>query len=173
MHIQPTPYTYSVTPSNIIQLMHPPLSTTSNNNTIRLSQEHRTRLYQVINELNDEQLRVFLTNHLQSISNSALNNQFQHYSRTQLIQQSYILIDNHYSIDLEQTLYGIRQKRFTSDYQPQQIYRAQQTYPQSYNPQQYYYPQQPIQQPNYLFPTPSSNVSPQLRSSNFLNEKVY
>jgi len=176
MYIQPTTYTQS---PNIVQTMHPPLSTTttSNNNTIRLSQEHRTRLYQIINELNDEQLRLFLTNHLQSISNTTLNNQFQHHSRTQLIQQAYILIDNNYSVDLEQTLYGIRQKRFTSDYQqPQQIYRSQQqqqqqqqqNYNTSYNQQSYYYNPQPvqynIQSNNYRYPS-TSNVSQQFRQS--------
>ncbi len=170
MYIQPTTYTQS---PNIVQTMHPPLSsttTTSNNNTIRLSQEHRTRLYQIINELNDEQLRLFLTNHLQSISNTTLNNQFQHHSRTQLIQQAYILIDNNYSVDLEQTLYGIRQKRFTSDYQ--QIYRSQQQQQQNFNPsynqQSYYYTPQPvqynIQSNNYRFPS-TSNVSQQFRQS--------
>jgi hypothetical protein len=173
MHIQPSPHTFSIASSNVIQLMHPPLATTSNNNTIRLSQEHRTRLYQIVNELNDDQLRLFLTNHLQSISNTALNNQFQHYSRTQLIQQSYILIDSYYSTDLEQSLYAMRQKRFPTDYQQQQIYRPQQqqqNYATSYNQQPYYYTQQTIPcniQPTYRFPAPPSNVSQQLRSSKF------
>jgi hypothetical protein len=180
MHIQPSPYTLSVTPSNIVQVMHPPVLTASNNNTIRLSQEHRTRLYQIINELNDDQLRLFLTNHLQSISNTTLNNQFQHYSRTQLIQQSYILIDNYYSVDLEQTLYVMRQKRFPSDYQQtyrpqqQQQQQQQQNYPTSYNPQSYYYTQQAVQyniQPNYRFPPPS-NVSQQLRQSKLFYFKL-
>jgi len=177
MYIQPTPYTQSL---NIVQTMHPPL-TTSNNNTIRLSQEHRTRLYQIINELTDDQIRLFLTNHLQSISNTTLNNQFQHHSRTQLIQQAYILIDNNYSIDLEQTLYAIRQKRFTSDYQQQQqqqqqqqIYRSQQqqqqqqqNYTTPYNQQTYYYTPQTVPynlQSNYRYPS-TSNVSQQYRQS--------
>ncbi|UJR25614.1 hypothetical protein I4U23_006966 [Adineta vaga] len=161
---------------NSVQTMHSSMLTTSNNNTIRLSQEHRTRLYQIINELNDDQLRSFLTNHLQSITTTLLNNQFQHYSRTQLIQQSYILIDNYYSVDLEQTLYAMRQKRFPNEYR--QTYRAtppppltqqQQNYTASYNQQQqqqpYYYTQQPMQynvQPNYRF-HPPTNVSQPLR----------
>ncbi|CAF4935580.1 unnamed protein product, partial [Rotaria socialis] len=77
----------------------------------------------IVNELTDDQLRLFLTNHIQSISNTPLSNQFQHYLRTQLLQQTYILIDNYYSVDLEQTLYGLRQKRFQSEYQQQQMYR--------------------------------------------------
>jgi hypothetical protein len=174
MYIQPTPYTHSIQSSNIVQTMHPPLSTTTS--TIRLSQEHRTRLYQIINELNDEQLRLFLTNHLQSISNTTLNNQFQHHSRTQLIQQAYILIDNNYSVDLEQTLYAMRQKRFPTDYQQQQqqIYQSQQqqqqqNYSTSYNQQPYYYTPQAVQynvQSNYRFPSPS-NVSQQFRQSKY------
>jgi hypothetical protein len=175
MYIHPSLQALSLTSSNLVQRMHPPLSTTtSSNNTIHLSQEHRTRLYQIINELTDDQLRLFLTNHLKSISNTTLNNQFQHYSRTQLVQQSYILIDSYYSIDLEQTLYTMRQKRFPADYQQQQqqqqqqIYRApQQNYPTSYNQQPYYYAQQTVPynaQPNYRFPPPS-NASQQLRQS--------
>lgn len=171
-------YTSYTQPPNIIQTMHPPLTSTttiSNNNTIRLSQEHRTRLYQIINELNDDELRLFLTNHLQSISNTTLNNQFQHHSRTQLIQQAYILIDNSYSVDLEQTLYAIRQKRLTPDYQ-QQIYRSQQqNYNTPYNPQQQQQQQQPQSyyytqtvpynvQPNYRYPSASNN-SQQFRQS--------
>lgn len=167
--------------SNFVQTMHPPPSSSSsttmisNNNTIRLSHEHRTRLYQIINELTDEQIRLFLTNHLQSISNTTLNNQFQHHSRTQLIQQACILVDSNYSVDLEQTLYAIRQKRLQPDYQ-QQIHRSQQQ--QNYNPlfnqqqqqqqqQSYYYTPQPVSynvQPNYRYPT-TSNVSQQYRQS--------
>jgi hypothetical protein len=180
MYTQTNPYTYSIQSSNTAQTMHPPLSSStttaaSNNNTIRLSQEHRTRLYLVISELTDDQLRLFLTNHLQSISNQTLTNQFQHHSRTQLIQQAYILIDNNYSVDLEQTIYALRQKRFTLDYQQQQqqqqIYRPQQQqqqhYNTSFNQQPYYYTPQAAQynvQTNYRFPTPT-NVSSQYRQS--------
>ncbi len=171
MYIQSSPYANSIQSSNIIQTMHPPLTTTSNNNTIRLSQEHRTRLYQIVNELTDDELRLFMTNHLQSISNTTLNNQFQHHSRTQLIQQAYILIDNNYSVDLEQTLYTMRQKRFPSNYPQQQIYGAQQQQQQNYNTpynqQAYYYNPQAAQynmQSNYRFPS-STNVSQQYRQS--------
>ena len=178
--------TYSIRTSDSIREMHPPSTTTtaaaSNSNTIRLSQEHRARLYLVISELTDDQLRLFLTNHLQTISNAILPNQFQHYSRTQLIQQAYILIDSHYSVDLEQTLYSMRQKRFSHDYplitqqqqqqqqQQPQVYRSQQNYNTSFNQQAYYYNPQATQhnvQNNYRFPQ-APNVSQQYRQSNFI-----
>lgn len=178
MYTHSSPYTYSIQSTNTVQTMHPPVAssstTTSNNNIIRLSQDHRTRLYSIINELTDDQLRSFLTNHLQSISNTTLTNQFQHHSRTQLIQQAYILIDNNYSVDLEQALYTMRQKRYSSDYQqqqqmyqPQQQQQQQQIYGTSYNQQPYYYTPQTGQynvQSNYRFPAPS-NVSQQFRQS--------
>lgn len=168
-------HTYSIQTSRSTEQMHPPsiTSTTaasSNSNTIRLSQEHRARLYLVISELNDDQLRLFLSNHFQTISNAILPNQFQHYSRTQLIQQAYILIDSHYSVDLEQTLYSMRQKRFTHDYpqitqQQSQAYRSQQNYNPSFNQQAYYYNPQAAQN-NYRYPQ-ASNVNQQYRQSNF------
>jgi hypothetical protein len=159
--------------------MHPPLSTTiSNNNTIRLSQEHRARLYQILNELNDDQLRLFLTNHLQSISNTSLNNQFQHHSRTQLLQQSYILIDNNYSVDMEQALYGMRQKQYSTNYQQEHLYRTQQqNYNTGYNQQAYYFTPQTTQyngQPNYRYSAPStssSNIAQQFRQSNGIEDR--
>ena len=183
MYIQSSSYTYSGQSTNSSQTMHSSaaLSSTSNNNTIRLSQEHRSRLYTIVNELSDDQLRAFLTNHLQSISNTTLINQFQHHSRTQLVQQAYILIDNNYSVDLEQTLYAMRQKRFPSDYQPQQqrIYQPQQqqqqqSYGTSFNQQSYYYNPQTGQyniQANYRFPT-SSNVSQQYRQSKLCDKNL-
>ena len=157
-------------------------TTTTSNNTIRLSQEHRARLYLIISELSDEQLRLFLTNHLQTISNTRLPNQFQHYSRTQLIQQAYILIDSHYSVDLEHTLYAMRSKRFSYDYpmvtqqqQQPQVYQPQQNYNTSFNQQTYYYNPQAGQhnvQNTYRLPA-ASNTPQQYRQSNMsLRTKV-
>jgi hypothetical protein len=151
--------------------MQPPVANNSSNtNTIHLSQEHRTRLYQLVNELNDDQIRSFLMNQLPSISSTHSNDPFQFHSRTQLIQQAYGFIGNCYSTDLENTLYSLSQNRFAVDYrqeqyqchhqqqqppQQQQMYRpSQQTYAASYNPQPYYYGQQPVQYniaPNYRF----------------------
>ena len=153
--------------------MHPPLTSTisTNNHIIRLSQEHRTRLYQLVNELTDEELRIFLTNQFQVIPNSTLNDQFQHYSRTQLIQQAFILIDNSYSVDLEQTLYTLRQNRLSSTYRQEQLYRSQQqqqqpNYPNGFNPQAYYFNPQTVP-----FNIPSNYRCPptaQYRQSNFI-----
>jgi hypothetical protein len=140
--------------------------------------DQRARLYSLINGLTDEQLRLFLTNHLQSISNTTFNNnQFQHYSRTQLLQQSFILVDNYFSTDLEKALYAMRQKPFSTDYrqqqqqQQQQVYRAQQqNYASSYNPTPYYYAQQPVQyniQPSYHFATAQAVPQPLRQSKRF------
>lgn len=142
--------------------MHPPLTSTisTNNHIIRLSQEHRSRLYQLVNELTDDEIRLFLMKHFQTISNSTLNNQFQHHSRTQLIQQAYILIDNNYSVDLEQSLYTLKQNRLNTNYRQEQLYRSQQQQQQNftngYNQQGYYFNPQAAQynmQPNYRFQT--------------------
>ena len=172
MYIQPAWCSFSIRSTNTVQIMQPPLANNSSNtNTVHLSQEHRTRLYQLVNELNDDQLRVFLTTQLPSVSNTHSNNPFQFHSRTQLIQQAYVFIDNCYSTDLEHALHTLSQKRFAIDYrqeqyqhqqqqqppqQQQQMYRPpQQNYAASFNPQPYYYGQQPPQYntaPNYRFP---------------------
>ena len=168
MYIRPARCSFTIRSTNIIQIMQPPLTNNSSNtNTIHLSQEHRTRLYQLVNELNDDQLRLLLMTQLSSGSSNPANNPFQFHSRTQLIQQAYGLIDHCYSTDLEHALRTLSQKRFAIDYrqeqyQQQQMYRPpQQTYATPYNPQTYYYGQQPVQYniaPNYRFPVAAAQA---------------
>jgi len=131
--------------------MQPSSIINSSNKKNYLTHEHRTRLAQILNDLDDDQLRLILTNHLQ---NSSLSHQFQHYTHLQLFQQCLIIIDNYYSTELEQTLHLMRQKHFPSDYYQQQL-----NSPISFNQQSYHY-----NQPNYRLP-PSPAISQQLRAS--------
>jgi hypothetical protein len=135
--------------------MQPSSNNNNNKKTYPLTQERRAHLYQILNELDDEQLRSVLNTHAQ---NSSAPNKFQHYIRIQLFQQCLSLIDNYCTNELEQTLYSIRPNRFSSDYyqqqqQQQSLYFAQQT--SQYNIQ-----------PNYRFPS-SPAIAQQLRASKF------
>lgn len=94
-----------------------PVKQPSNNQTRFLSQEDRGRIYQLLNDLTTDQLRLFLTKHLRS---STLLNEIQHYTRAQLFQECFALIDNYYTPELEQALFALRQQRFASDYYAQQ-----------------------------------------------------
>ncbi|UJR23301.1 hypothetical protein I4U23_026316 [Adineta vaga] len=133
------------------------ISPIPNNRPYPLAQEHRTRLYQILCDLDNEQLQIFLSKHVQ---NSSLINQF---TREQLIQQSLIIIDNYYSADLEQTLLNLTQQRLSNEFYshfPQQQQQQQQ------RPSPYFYSQQSGQynpQSNYRFAS-SPTLSQQLRS---------
>jgi hypothetical protein len=131
--------------------MQPPSVINSSNTKNYLTPEHRARLGQLLNDLDDDQLQLVLTNHL---PNSSLSHQFQHYTRVQLFQQCLVLIENYYSIELEQTLYTMRQKHFPSDF-----YQQQTNFPTSFNQQSYHYTQ-----PNYRLSS-SPAISQQLRTS--------
>ncbi|CAF1629392.1 unnamed protein product [Adineta ricciae] len=123
--------------------------TSSSNRTYPLTQEHRKRLYSLICELDNEQLQIFLSDHVQKPS---LANQFGPNAREQLIHQSFLLFDNFYSMELEQKLRGLVQKK-----------RSNELFPRF--PQPYFIPQQPGQynaQPHYRFTTPTA-VMQQLR----------
>ena len=154
--------------------MQPPSMANSNHPSPHLSPEHRGRLCQVLNELDDDHLRLILTNYL---TNSTNTHQFQHYTRLQLFQQCLILIDNGYSTDLEQTIHAMRQKHFSPDYYrhpplpppPPQQQQQSANFPMSMNSQPYRY-----NTSNYHFPTPPQTVtlSPQLRPSIY-NKKTY
>jgi hypothetical protein len=140
--------------------MQPPTITpSSNNKKTQRKQDHRVHLYQILSELDNDQLRLVLNTHLQ---NPPTSNTFPHYSHAQLFQQCSVLIDNYYSTELEQTIYAIREKRFPPDY------HSQQNFSLSLNQQQqpYYYAQLSVQ-PTYRFP-PTSNISQQPRSSKFI-----
>ena len=140
--------------------MQPPtITTSSNNKKTQHKQDHRVHLYQILNELDNDQLRLVLNTHVQ---NPTTSNTFPHYSRAQLFQQCSVLIDNYYSTELEQAMYAIREKRFPPDYHPQQNFSL------SLNQQQpqYYLAQQSVQ-PNYRFP-PTANISQQPRPSKFI-----
>jgi hypothetical protein len=140
--------------------MQPPTVTNSTNTKIYLTPEHRTRLGQVFNDLDDDQLRALLTSYLPDLS---ITHQFQHFTRKQLFDQCVHLIDNYYSTELEQTIYVMRRKHFPSEYyQPSQQQNFSgpfnQQPPYSYNP------------PSYRFPS-APTISQQLRSSK-LQEKI-
>ena len=142
----------------------PTMINPSSTNKNFLTPEHRALLCQVLNQLDDDQLRLIVTNHLQ---NATIPHKFQHYSRLQLFQQCLILIDNYYSTELEQFLYALRQKRFPTDFYSQQQQQQQQQPPQqtnsssSFNQQSY-----PFNQPNYHLTSSSPAISQQLRPSN-------
>ena len=154
MHISTSPYTFSLTSSNLAQVMQPPISPNTTT-TMHPSADQRARLYSLINGLADDQLRSFLTNHLQSISNTTFNNnQFQHYSRTQLLQQSFILVDNYFSADLEKALYAMRQKPLSNDYRQQQQQQQQQQQHQ----------QQQQQQQQQVYRAPAAELCSSLQS---------
>ncbi|CAF0786367.1 unnamed protein product [Adineta ricciae] len=123
--------------------------TSSSSRTHSLTQEHRKRLYSLICELDNEQLHNFLSNHVQK---SSLVNQFGPNAREQLIHQSFLLFDNFYSMELEQKLRSLVQKKHSNELFPR-------------FPQPYFIPQQPEQynaRPNYRFTTPTA-VMQQLR----------
>ncbi|CAF0809500.1 unnamed protein product [Rotaria sordida] len=133
----------------------------SNNQNYFPSQEDRTHIYQLLNELDNDQLRLILTKHLR---NSSILNEIQHYTRTRLFQECFTLIENCYTSELEQTLLALRQKRCPPDfYQQQQQQQTQATFRASYNQEQpAYYTHTTIQysgQPNYRLP--SSTAIPQ------------
>ena len=151
----------------------------SSNTTIHLSEEHRNRLYSVIHQFSDEQLRVFIRHQFQLISSANANISWQLIPRIQLISNAFYLINSHYSIDMEHNIYAVLHNRYSSDYrspqsQPQQTpqihqqtsLQTQQNYAPAFNQNHYYYPQQTIHfsQLQNIRPTQSqSNVSPQLR----------
>lgn len=132
--------------------MQPPTAVNSTNNKAYITPEHRTRLGQAFNDLDDDQLRGLLTNYL---PDSSIAHQSQHFTRKQLFEQCVHLIDNYYSTDLEQTIYIMRRKHVPSDfYLPQQS-----NFPMSFNQQSY-----PYNPPNYRFSS-SPAITQQLRSS--------
>ncbi|CAF3421462.1 unnamed protein product [Rotaria sp. Silwood1] len=124
------------------------------NQSYGLSQEERTRIYQLLNELDNDQLRLILTKHLRAPS---ILNELQHYARTRLFQECFTLIDNCYSSELEQTLLAVRQKRFPPDFYQQQ--QTQSNFRTPYNQEQpAYYTHTTIQyggQPNYRLSSPA------------------
>jgi hypothetical protein len=134
-----------------------PVKNTSNNRNYPLTQEHRSRLYQILNDLDINHLHFLLATHL---PNSPVLNKSQHYTHSQILQQCLILIDNYYSAELEQTLFNLTQKRIPSD-----LYHHYQQQQQQQQP--HYYTQQPMQYsppPNYRF-TPTPTIPQQLRPS--------
>jgi len=139
--------------------MQPPSVINSTNTKNYLTPEHCARLGQILHDLDDDQLRLILTNHL---PNSSILHQLQHYTRIQLFQQCLILIENYYSIELEQTLYTMRQKRVPSDFYQQQ--QQQTNYSPSFNQQSYHYTQ-----PNYRLSS-SPAISQQLRTSKKISD---
>ncbi|CAF3012051.1 unnamed protein product [Rotaria sp. Silwood2] len=129
----------------------------SNNQNYFLSQEDRTRLYQLLNEFDNDQLRLILTKHLR---NPSILNELQHYPRARLFQECFTLFDNCHPSELEQTLFALRQKRVPSDFYQQQQQQQQQTqsnFRASYNQEPpSYYTHTTIQyggQPNYHLPS--------------------
>jgi hypothetical protein len=136
--------------------MQPSTAINSTNNKTYLTPEHRTRLGQAFNDLDDDQLRGLLTNYL---SDSPIVHQLQHFTRKQLFEQCVHLIDNHYSTELEQSIYVMRRKHFPSEFYQLQQQQQQQNFPRSFNQQSYSF-----NAPNYRFP-PSPAISQQLRSS--------
>ncbi|CAF3169818.1 unnamed protein product [Rotaria socialis] len=89
----------------------------SNNQIYILSEEDRTRIYQLLNDLDSDQLRLLLTKHLQ---NPSLSNDMQNYTHAQLFQECFSLVNNSYTVELGQTLHALRQQRYSSDYFQQQ-----------------------------------------------------
>ncbi|CAF2039866.1 unnamed protein product [Rotaria magnacalcarata] len=90
----------------------------SNNQNNLLAQEDLTRIYQLLNDLDSDQLRLVLTKYLR---NPSLSNGVQNYTRAQLFQECCSLMNNCYTVELEQTLHALRQQRYSSDYFQQQI----------------------------------------------------
>lgn len=122
----------------------------SSNKTYVLAQEDRARLFQILNELDNDQLRLIITKYS---CRPVLLNDLQQYSRTQLFNECFILFDSCYSAELEQTLLGMRQKHV-----PVEFY---QSHPQAnfitpFNQQQLSF---------YASPTIQYNATPNFRVS--------
>jgi hypothetical protein len=132
-----------------------PVKNTSNNRNYPLTQEHRSRLYQILNDLNIDHLYFLLATHL---PNTPVLNKSQHYTHSQILQQCLILIDNYYSPELEQTLFNLTQNRVPSDLYHHYQQQQRQPYFNTQQTMQYSPP------PNYRFP-PTPAISQQLRPS--------
>ena len=87
------------------------------NNTLSiLTADRLASLHQMLNELHNDQLCILLTKHLH---NTMVPASFQHWTRAQLLQQSYKLLQTSFSPDLEQSLSSMRPRRPSLDFYQQ------------------------------------------------------
>ena len=96
----------------------------SNTKNGPLAQEHRLRLCQILTDLSDHQLCIFLHTF---VPNSSANSAWRYATTAQLFHLAVDLIDTRYSKEMEQVLQTIKQQQqVTSDYnqQPQRVSAA-------------------------------------------------
>jgi len=123
------------------------------NSSVYVSRNNHTRLFHLLKELTDDQLRYILNKHVQR---SVAPHRFQHYSRVELFDQCLSLISATNSNEIEQTLYALRQT--PTDYQAQINSINQQNLRLSNNNNN-----TTTNSANYRFPGHSPAISQQLR----------